>query len=285
MKKVSSIVMPLLALLLLFGNSSCTRIDAGHAGIKVYLYGQDKGVQDIVEVTGFVWYNPLTTTIYEFPTYIQHKVWTSDMSEDSPRNEEFTVTTKDGLSVSFDVGLDYAVIPEQVPTIFRKYRKTLPEITNEFLRTMVRTAYNKVASSYKTENLVSSRAEYESKVRNEITSKMKTAGFQVNQVAIVGKIRLPPAIQQAINDKIKASQDALKAEREKQKVEAEAAKDIAEARGHATADSIRAVGRANANRKVEQTLTPLLIQKMFIEKWDGKLPTYGTVPKIFKNIN
>ena len=67
---------------------------------------------------------------------------------------------------------------------------------------MVRTAYNKVASSYKTENLVSSRSEYESKVRGEITSKMKAAGFQVSQVAIVGKIRLPPAIQQAINDKI-----------------------------------------------------------------------------------
>lgn len=35
--------------------SSCTRIDAACEGIKVNLYGSDKGVDDVVLVTGMVW--------------------------------------------------------------------------------------------------------------------------------------------------------------------------------------------------------------------------------------
>lgn len=37
--------------------SSCERIDAGCEGIKVNLYGDDKGVGDIALVTGRVFYN------------------------------------------------------------------------------------------------------------------------------------------------------------------------------------------------------------------------------------
>ena len=53
--------------------NSCERIDAGHVGVKVNLYGSGRGVDDVTECTGMVFYNPLTTKIYEFPTYIQHK--------------------------------------------------------------------------------------------------------------------------------------------------------------------------------------------------------------------
>lgn len=48
--------------------SSCERIDAGHEGIKVSLYGDDKGVGEAALVTGRVWYNPFATEIYEYPT-------------------------------------------------------------------------------------------------------------------------------------------------------------------------------------------------------------------------
>ena len=35
--------------------SSCTRIDAGHEGIKVNLYGSNKGVDNVELCTGMVW--------------------------------------------------------------------------------------------------------------------------------------------------------------------------------------------------------------------------------------
>ena len=52
------------ALVIMF--MSCERIDAGHVGVKVNLYGDNKGVSDVVEVTGMVFYNPITHNIYEF---------------------------------------------------------------------------------------------------------------------------------------------------------------------------------------------------------------------------
>ncbi|RYD92814.1 MAG: hypothetical protein EOP54_20175, partial [Sphingobacteriales bacterium] len=46
-------------------------IDAGNVGIKINLYGTDRGVDNITIVTGRVWYNTWTTKIVEFPTYTQ----------------------------------------------------------------------------------------------------------------------------------------------------------------------------------------------------------------------
>lgn len=40
-----------------------------------------------------------------------------------------------------------------------------------------------------------------------------------------------------------------------------------------------------ANQLREQALTPAILEKMWIEKWDGKLPVYGQVPTIFKDIS
>ncbi len=282
-------VVPYLILLglLAFGGSffiGCQRIEAGYVGIKVNLYGSERGVQDIAEVSGFVWYNPLTTRIYEFPTFVQHKVWTLDANEDSPTNEEFTVTTKDGLSASFDVGLDYQVIPEKVPQIFSTYRKSLEQITAEFIRTMVRNAFNSIASNYAAEEMVSNRAKYEAQVRTRLDSAMKSGGFEVVQIGIIGKVRLPATIEKAINLKIQAVQEAMRTENEKQRVIAEASKSIEEARGFAEAMRIRAEAEARANEAVTKTLTPMLIQKQFVEKWDGKLPVYGQVPQMFKEL-
>ncbi len=273
--------------LLAFGGSffiGCQRIEAGYVGIKVNLYGSERGVQDITEVNGFVWYNPMTTRIYEFPTFVQHKVWTLDVNEDSPTNEEFTVTTKDGLSASFDVGLDYQVIPEKVPQIFSTYRKSLEQITAEFIRTMVRNAFNSIASDYAAEEMVSNRAKYEAKVRTRLDSAMKSAGFEVVQIGIIGKVRLPPTIEKAINLKIQAVQEAMRTENEKQRVIAEASKSIEEARGFAEAMRIRSEAEGKANEALTKTLTPMLIQKQFVEKWDGKLPVYGQVPQMFKEL-
>lgn len=59
-----------LAISLMF--SSCKRITAGHEGILVYLYGSDKGYNDVSIVVPWVtWFNPLTQAVYEYPTFVQ----------------------------------------------------------------------------------------------------------------------------------------------------------------------------------------------------------------------
>jgi hypothetical protein len=46
-----------------------------------------------------------------------------------------------------------------------------------------------------------------------------------------------------------------------------------------------AKAEAESNRLKQATLTPLLLQLEYINKWDGKLPVYGEVPKLFKGVN
>jgi hypothetical protein len=56
--------------------TSCAfeRIDAGHVGIRVNQFGDDKGVDDVVVVTGTVFYNPFTASIFEFLLYTAQRI-------------------------------------------------------------------------------------------------------------------------------------------------------------------------------------------------------------------
>ena len=55
---------------------------------------------------------------------------------------------------------------------------------------------------------------------------------------------------------------------------AEANKKVATARGDSASAVIQAKGQAIANQKLEEALSPLLIDKMWIEHWSGQVPTY-----------
>ena len=52
--------------------SCMQRIDAGHEGIKVNLYGSDKGVDDVELVTGAVWYfAQLRSPVYDEGVHLE----------------------------------------------------------------------------------------------------------------------------------------------------------------------------------------------------------------------
>ncbi len=70
MKKVFSMIcLTLLAGMLMTG--CVTKVDPAAEGIKVKLVGSERGVDDVTLVSGWVWYNPFTTQIYEYPNYVQ----------------------------------------------------------------------------------------------------------------------------------------------------------------------------------------------------------------------
>lgn len=66
-------------------------------------------------------------------------------------------------------------------------------------------------------------------------------------------------------------QDAQRAENEVKVAQAEAQKQIVKAKADAEAQSLRT-----------QSLTPAILRKAWIDKWDGKLPVYGNVPNLMK---
>jgi hypothetical protein len=60
---------------------------------------------------------------------------------------------------------------------------------------------------------------------------------------------------------------------------------VATAEGNAQAMLTSAKAEAESNRMKQATLTPLLLQLEYINKWDGVLPVYGTVPQLFKDVS
>ena len=264
----------------------CERIDAGHAGVKVELYGSDRGVQDIELVTGMVWYNRFTTAVYEFPTYVREIKYQKSVEQDGTIVSDNSIhcTTADGMAISFDVSMNYSVRNDEVSNIFRKYRLPLEDLETRYLYTSVRNAYNGVAGQMTAEHIISNRKVYEDSVRRVLIGQLNKEGFDIQQITIAGKISVPKSLEQAINSKITAVQNAQRAENEKQQTIAEAQKQIESARGDSASTIIRARAEAEANRLKQQSLTPLLVQKSMIERWDGKLPQYGTVPQLFRDV-
>lgn len=68
-----------------------------------------------------------------------------------------------------------------------------------------------------------------------------------------------------------------------EKVEVENEVKVAEAQAKKLIVAAEAEKKANELR--QQALSPAILKKMWIEKWDGKLPVYGQVPTIFKDIS
>jgi regulator of protease activity HflC (stomatin/prohibitin superfamily) len=273
---IKSIIGGIVVLVVLgFLTQSCERIDAGHVGVKVNLFGDDKGVADVTEVTGMVFYNPFSSQIYEFPTFIQHKEYTGDNS--------FIVNSKDGSEFHVSPIINYSVKRERVPYIFSKYRRSLEQIEEGFLKTSVFDAFRLATNKYTADQLISNRQAYEIEVRRILELELLKEGFMINQ--FTSNLIYPDSFKNAINAKNNAVQKSLMAENQVKTAEAQAKIKIATAEGNAKAMLTIANAEAQANKLKQSTLTPLLIQQSFINKWNGELPVYGTVPQLFKDIS
>ena len=252
--------------------ASCNRIDAGYEGIKVNLYGNNKGVDDVVLVTGMVWYNPLTTSVYEYPTFVQ--------TVDYP---PFSINAKDGSSFTVDPTISLKIIDGRAADVFKKYRKDdIEDVINTTLYNYVKNAFRIQLNSYTTDELVSKREEFERAIEERLSQELERENFHLEQMT--SGLQYPKTLVAAIDAKNKAVQDALKIENEVKAVEANAKKAVAEAEGAAQALKIKGNAEAEYNRKIAASLSPLIVQQNMVDKWDGKLPTYGTTPALFRDL-
>ena len=257
---------------MMFTSCGYERIDAGYEGIKVNLYGDDKGVDDITLVTGAVWYNPITTAVYEYPTFVQ----TVDYAP-------FSINAKDGSSFTVDPTISLKIVDGKSAEVFKKYRKEdITEVINTTLYNYVRNAFRIQLNNYTTDELVSKREEFEKAIEERLSTELLAENFKLEQMT--SGLQYPQTLVNAIDAKNAAVQEAQKSQNEVLKIKAEAEKKIAAANGEAKALKIKGDAEAEYNRKIAASLSPLIVQQMMLDKWDGKLPVYGTMPTLFKDI-
>lgn len=257
----SKLIGLLIAFVAVFSLNSCVeKVDAGCEGIKVNLYGSDKGIDDASLVTGMVWYNPWTTEVYEYPTYVQ--------TIDYP---PFTINAKDGSEFKVDPTVSLKIIDGTSPLIFKKYRKELKDVINGTLLNYVKDAFRVQLNKFTTDEIVSKRDSIEIAIETYLAAALKKENFHLEQ--LTSGLQYPQTIVEAVNAKNKAVQDAQRALNEVKVAEANAQKLVVAARAEKEANELR-----------NQALTPAVLEKMWIERWNGKLPVYGEVPTLFRNI-
>ncbi len=244
-------------------------IPPGYTGIRVNrLVG--RGISHEDTVTGFVLYNPIQTQIIVYPTFIQRVVWTHDVHEGNPLNEELTFNTKDSVPVNLDVAVSYSLDAQQVPAFYTKFRADrIDSFTHGYLRDTARNVVVSVGSEYSFDDINGSRKEeFLDRIAKEMNVRVAPIGVSIQQFGLIGALRPPQSLLDAVSAKTRAIQDAIRTENEVRTAQAEAKKRVAIAEGE-----------AEANRALLTSLDPKLLeweklklQHEAIQKWNGVSP-------------
>lgn len=251
----------------------CTRVDSSEVGVKFNkLSLTDQGTLDATAVTGYVFFCPITTDVFKYETFVQRVDY-----------EPFTVTTRDAAIFTMDPTMAYFLNRSKAVDVFFKYRRPLRDIEDGYMRTVIYDAYRITANGYTSDELMANRAKFESEVRQMLDSTLTVEGFTVTE--FTSQITPPESLRQMIEAKNAAVQAALKAENEVKEAEANAKIAVAKAEGEARAMKIKADAEAYYNRTIAASLSPLIVQEDWIEKWDGKLPQVQGSEKMMPVIN
>lgn len=260
--------------------TACSKVPAGNVGVKFDLYGGDKGVTGEVVGPGKYWLG-WNEEMYLFPTFAQNYVWTAGNDPTSPADESISFQDREGTQINADIGITYAIRADKADTVFQKYRKGVDEITDVYLRNMVRDAINSETSKMDVSEIYGpGKEELMQRVTNRVKAQVADIGIEVEKIYWIGAMRLPNTITQAINAKIEATQKAQQRENELQTAKAQAEIEREKARGEADAKLIAAEAEAKANKLVSQSVDTNLVNYLQAQRWDGKLPqvTGGATP-------
>lgn len=258
------------------------KVPAGNVGVMVNLYGTDKGVQAEEKGPGRYWvgYNQ---DLFLFPTFTQTYTWTKDNKPD----ESITFQSNEGLAINTDVGVTYHVTPTKVSILFQKYRRNIEEITDTYIHNMVRDAFVELASREPIEQIYGKgKADLVTAVQEKVQAQVNDIGLVIEKIYLVGTLRLPDAVNGAINAKMQAVQKAEQRQNEVAQSEAEARKEVAQANGVAQAKLIVAEAEAKAIKLKADSLrdSQSLVQWQAVDKWDGHLPQVSGTATPFINL-
>jgi regulator of protease activity HflC (stomatin/prohibitin superfamily) len=272
LKVIGGLLGLLLAFILLRGTVlDWTIIPPGYTGIKINRL-VDRGITREDVVTGFVFYNPIQSAIVIYPTFVQRVVWTHDLKEGNPVNEELSMNSRDAVPVNMDVAVSYLLAGDKVPEFYTKFRADrIENFTHGYLRDTARNVVVAVGSEYTFDEMNGSRKEeFLERIARELNARVTPLGLTIQQFGLVGALRPPQSLLEAVNAKTKAIQDSIRTENEVRAATAEAKKRVAIAEGEAAANR-------TVSSSIDQKLLDwerIKLQRQAIDKWDGRMPQF-----------
>lgn len=175
--------------------------------------------------------------------------------------------SSDAQTMTIQMTMQFQIMGDRVMDVARQYGSL--EVLQSRIQAIAIEKAKATLSSYKAMDIISDRASMSPAVEDAIRQAIGE-GYYVNVIAVVlTNIDFSDAFEQAVEEKMIAEQLQLKAEYENQTK-------VAQAEAEAEAKLIAAEAEAKANELLEQSLTDKILREMYINKWDGKLPSVVT---------
>jgi len=218
-------------------------INAGQRGVLMKFGKVQEGILD----EGIHPIMPIVTSVETMSVRVQ-------------KNEiEAEAASKDLQYVTMNVALNWRVDPARVNTIYQTIGDE-SEIVNRIISPAVSEVVKAATAKKNAEEIITKRTELKLEIDNQIQERLSEYSVLINDISLVD-IQFSPEFAKAIEAKQIAEQEAKRASFIALKAEQEAQADIN-----------RAKGQAEAQRLLRESITPQLLQKQAIEKWDGQFP-------------
>lgn len=246
-KKIIFCIIPLGLLIL---SLSIKVIPANTVGVRWSAFG---GTSEQTLDEGIAFIVPFADKVYEIDTTVQER-----------SIKDIRVQTKDAQNVTMQINVKYRINRDDAFKVYKGYR-TLDNLNKNIIRNYSEEALLKIGTQYNVIDILGDKNnEFHDKVAETLTERFANEGVEFKSITFKD-IDAGKEIEKAISDEAVAKKAVETAEQKRLKAEKDAETKI-----------IKAQAEADANAILTEKLTDAVLQKMFIETWDGKLPTvYG----------
>lgn len=172
-----------------------------------------------------------------------------------------SAVTHDLQDVNAELVINYSISKDSALEL---YKTVGTEYKDNIIIPVLHESFKAGTAKYSAEGIISDRSKAKQEILDVIKDRLDDYGILVSDLNIVN-LEFSEAFNQAIEEKAIAQQQVEKAKQELEKAKVEAERKVTEAQAE-----------AEAQRLQQSTLTDLMIKKMYIEKWNGQLPTTTT---------
>lgn len=227
---------PLALTSLAFLLAGCAQVDTGYRGVVLH------------------WSKPTGETINE-GLYLQNPFIGQSIAAVNVQIQsvelEASAVSHDLQKVDTKVTINYHLDPNKVVEIYDSLRNGYGE---RIIAPTVQESVKAATASFTAGDLIVRRAEVKNSIDRSLALALKPYGIIVDQVLITD-FEFSKDFADAVEAKVTAQQELIT-------VQTKAQSAIQKAEGEARAQALQ-----------RQTLTPLMVQLKWIEKWDGRLPS------------
>ncbi|MGM3307600.1 prohibitin family protein [Anabaena sp. WFMT] len=218
-------------------------VNAGERGV-LMKFGQ---VQEQILGEGIHLIIPIVNTVKKISIRIQNQEISAEAA------------SKDLQNVFTDVALNWHILPDQANTIFQQVGD-INNVVECIINPAIEEVLKSVIAQYTAEEVITKRGNVKTELDQALTAKLGSYNIVFDDIFLV-HIHFSDKFREAVESKQIAAQEAKQAEFIALKAVKEAETKVNLAKGEAEAQSL-----------LRNILTPELLQRQAIEKWNGKLP-------------